>query len=135
MSTITRISPAEAQEKLAQGYTYVDVRSEQEFADGHPAGAVNVPLMHAGPAGMAPNPEFLTVMKALFPTDAKLVLGCRGGVRSLRAADALVAEGFTGLLDQRAGWEGAKDAFGAVSEPGWSKVGLPIETGDGGDNA
>ena len=33
MSTITRISPAEAQEKLAQGYTYVDVRSEQEFAE------------------------------------------------------------------------------------------------------
>ena len=44
MSNPTRISPQEASAKLAEGWTYVDVRTEQEFEAGHPPGAVNVPI-------------------------------------------------------------------------------------------
>ena len=40
------ITVHEAREQQAAGYTYVDVRSIPEFAQGHPAGAVNVPLLH-----------------------------------------------------------------------------------------
>ena len=133
MSAIPRLSPAEAQEKLSAGYTYVDVRTEEEFAAGHPAGAYNVPFLVSASGSMAPNPDFLAVMKAVFPKDQKLVLGCRSGGRSLRAAEALVAEGYSAVVDQRAGWDGARDAFGAVTEPGWSRVGLPTEPGDGGE--
>jgi rhodanese-related sulfurtransferase len=126
---VTRVSPEEAHAKLQDGYVYVDVRSEPEFAEGHPSGAYNVPLMHMGSDGMTPNPDFLTVMKRRFASDARLVLGCKGGARSLRAARLLLAEGFVDVVDQRAGWSGAADPFGKITEPGWSRVGLPTETG------
>ena len=82
------------------------MRSVPEFEAGHPTGAFNVPLMHMGPGGMSPNPDFMAVVQKSFPTDAKLVLGCKGGGRSLRAAEMLQAAGFTAVVDQRAGFEG-----------------------------
>jgi rhodanese-related sulfurtransferase len=134
MSDIKRISPNEANEKLAEGWTYVDVRTVEEFEDGHPAGAVNVPIALAGAAGFEPNPDFVRVMKAAFAPDAKIVVGCKAGGRSLRAAQVLAGEGFTSVLDQRAGWDGARDAFGRL-EPGWSRVGLPTESGQPADRS
>lgn len=124
-----RISPKEASEKLEQGYVYVDVRTTEEFEAGHPKGAVNVPLMHASARGMTPNPDFVRVVSSAFSKDAKLILGCKAGSRSLRAAQLLLAEGFTNVLDQRAGWVGAPGPFGEAGEPGWSPLGLPSETG------
>jgi rhodanese-related sulfurtransferase len=129
MSGITRISPEEASAKLAEGYTYVDVRTTQEFEEGHPPGAVNVPIAHAGPGGMVPNPDFMRVMSAAFPREAKIVVGCKAGGRSLRAAQALTNAGFTEVVDQRAGWDGARNAFGQMTEPGWARAGLPVEQG------
>jgi rhodanese-related sulfurtransferase len=129
MTDVPRISPSEASEKLAGGWTYVDVRTTEEFEAGHPAGALNVPIAHAGPGGMVPNPDFLPVMKSAFALDAKIVVGCKSGGRSLRAAQALAAAGFTHVADQRAGWDGARSAFGQVTEPGWLRAGLPTEEG------
>jgi rhodanese-related sulfurtransferase len=129
MSDIERISPKEASEKLAQGWTYVDVRTVEEFDAGHPAGAVNVPIAHAGPAGMVDNPDFLRVMKTAFTADSKIIVGCKAGGRSLRAAKVLVSQGFKNVIDQRAGWDGGRNAFGQVTEPGWSPAGLPSERG------
>ena len=129
MSDAHRISPAEAHAKMGEGYTYVDVRTEAEFEAGHPDGAVNVPFMLQGSAGMAPNPEFLDAMRGSFPKDSKLVLGCKAGNRSAKARAALLEAGYADVLDQRAGWEGPRDAFGQVTEAGWSKVGLPTSTG------
>ena len=84
MTNVKRVSPSEANELLTQGYVYVDVRSEPEFEESHPRGAVNVPLLHMGPSGMTPNPDFLDVMLKAFPKDAKLVLGCKAGRSALR---------------------------------------------------
>jgi rhodanese-related sulfurtransferase len=128
MAAIPRVSPDEAKRLLDAGYTYVDVRSEPEFAAGHPVGAENVPLMHMGPRGMEPNPDFLDVVLALHPKDAKLVLGCRSGQRSLRAAEMLVAAGYADVFELRAGYEGIRGAFGAFTEKGWAPTGLPTET-------
>jgi rhodanese-related sulfurtransferase len=129
MSNVKRVSPREAKALMDEGYVYVDVRSEPEFLSGHPQGAVNVPLFHMGPAGMTPNPEFLDVMQARFPKDAKLVLGCRSGGRSLQAAEMLLKVGYTDVVDQRAGYEGARGPFGNVTEKGWAPEGLPVEEG------
>jgi rhodanese-related sulfurtransferase len=126
--TIPRISPKEASEKLADGWTYVDVRTAEEFDAGRPAGAVNVPISVMSGGGMQSNPEFAKVMQAAFAKDAKIVVGCKAGGRSMRAAQELVAKGFTNIVDQRAGWDGGRDSFGQF-EPGWSRVGLPAETG------
>jgi len=128
MTNIRRVSPAEAKKLIdEEGYLYLDVRSEPEYAAGHPAGAQNLPLMHAGPGGMQPNPDFLNVAQAVFPRDTKLILGCRSGQRSMRAAEALIGAGYTDVIDQRAGFEGPRDPFGRVTEPGWGAAGLPVE--------
>jgi rhodanese-related sulfurtransferase len=111
-----RISPAAAHAKMTdEGYTYVDVRTPDEFAAGHPAGAVNVPF----------SSEFLPAMEQRFAKDAPIIVGCQVGARSARAAQALAAAGFTHVFDQRAGWDGARGPFGELVEPGWSRCGLP----------
>jgi rhodanese-related sulfurtransferase len=129
MANLTRISPQEASEKLAEGWTYVDVRTVEEFEAGHPPGAVNVPIALSAPGRMMPNADFLPVMAAAFPKDAKIVVGCKAGGRSMRAAQELLGAGFTNVVDQRAGWDGARDPFGQIVEPGWSRVGLEVEQG------
>lgn len=122
------MSPEEAAALLEQGWVYVDVRSEPEFEAGHVPGALNVPLMNMGPGGMTPNPEFMTVMQQSFGKDEKLLLGCRSGGRSRRAADMLAGVGYSQLADLLPGWEGSRDAFGRAT-PGWSKKDLPVEAG------
>ncbi len=127
---IKRVSPAEAADLTKQGYTYVDVRSTAEFERGRPAGSVNVPFFHADPArGMVPNPDFLDAMKRKFPPGSKIVLGCQSGNRSMRAAELLQQNGWGDLVEQRAGFGGARDMMGTVSEPGWPAAGLPVEDG------
>ncbi len=112
-----------------EGFTYVDVRTAEEFAAGHPEGAVNVPSMNAGPNGMEPNPGFLAAMESAFAKDAPLVVGCKMGGRSARAAKALVDAGYVRVVDQRAGWDGARGPFGELLEPGWSRTALPRAAG------
>jgi rhodanese-related sulfurtransferase len=128
VSEVKRLSPEEARASLDEGYTYVDVRSEPEFAEGHVPGALNVPISHMAAAGLTPNPEFLAVMEGAFPKDAPLLIGCKSGGRSLKAVGILQKAGFTRLLELRTGFDGGKDAFGRP-EPGWSKQGLPVEKG------
>lgn len=129
MSNVKRVSPREAKALMDDGYVYVDVRSEPEFLAGRPTGSVNVPLFHMSPAGMSPNPDFLATMQARFPKDAKLVLGCRSGNRSLKAAEILLGAGYTDIVEQRAGFDGARGPFGNVTEKGWVSEGLPVEEG------
>ena len=121
----------QAHEKQAEGYTYIDVRSTQEFALGHPAGAVNVPLLHKDPATgqMTPNEEFLAVVRANFPPDAKLLVGCQVGGRSAKASQALEAAGYTDVSNVLGGFGGARDPnTGEVRAEGWAPAGLPVET-------
>lgn len=121
----TRVGPAEAHALVNdEGYVLVDVRTVEEFDAGHPAGAFNVPVAHAG----GPNPSFVAAMERRFQKGDGIVVSCLAGGRSLRAATMLEAAGFTRVVDQRAGWGGAKDPFGRVSEPGWSAAGLPTAT-------
>ncbi len=129
MSNPTVISPKEAHDKMADGVPYVDVRTVEEFEEGHPVGAVNVPLMMRGPSGMVSNPQFLSVMVSRFPREAPLVVGCKAGGRSQRAARLLADAGFAAVFDQGAGWDGSRDAFGRLVEPGWARQGLPSEPG------
>ncbi|MDP9036285.1 MAG: rhodanese-like domain-containing protein [Myxococcota bacterium] len=129
MSSPIRVSPQQANEKVADGWSYLDVRSIPEFEAGHPAGAFNAPLMHAETGGLVENGDFVRVILASFPRDARIIVGCKSGGRSVRAAQTLLAAGYSNVLEQRAGWDGARDAFGQVTEPGWSRAGLPSETG------
>ena len=126
--TLRRITPQEALELLEEGWSYVDVRTPEEFEAGHPEGAYNIPWKLSGEGGMQPNPRFLEVVEKTFGKDGKIVVGCQRGGRSKAAAEALLGAGFTQVVDQRAGFGGATDAFGRTVEPGWLAAGLPVAT-------
>lgn len=125
--TVHRVSAIEAHTLLQdQGFTYIDVRTERELDAGVVEGAYHVPFALMTAQGMQDNTDFVPVMQATFARDAKLVIGCETGVRSLRAAQQLIDAGFTNVVDQRAGMSGVRDAFGRTVEPGWIRAGLPI---------
>jgi rhodanese-related sulfurtransferase len=113
-----RISPREAEQRMGEGYAYVDVRSPVEFALGRPRGAINVPLGGG---------DFVEDVRDLLGDDARVIVGCATGVRSLVAAQQLLAAGFTDVLEQRAGMDGVRDAFGRLKERGWRDEGLPVD--------
>jgi rhodanese-related sulfurtransferase len=125
---ITQAVPAEAHKLIEQGHRYVDVRTEEEFANGHASGALNIPVAIPNPATgqMALNNEFIAVVEAHFPKDAKLVLGCQSGMRSERAAEMLSQAGYTTVVNLQGGFGGARDASGQVVTPGWAASGLSV---------
>ena len=123
-----RVVPKEAAALVAEGWAYLDVRSIPEFEGGHPTGAANVPLLHFQGGRMAPNPDFQRVVAANFAQDAKIVVGCKSGGRSLQAAGLLEAAGYTSVVDMRGGFHGEQDAFGRVACAGWAESKLPVET-------
>lgn len=127
---IERVTPNEAAERISAGWRLIDVRSVPEFEEGHPTGAYNVPIMHRTAAGrLAPNPDFLEVMKRHFAEDARLVIGCRSGNRSMRAAEQLVAAGYQAVVDMRGGYSGEVErSSGALVCAGWSARDLPTST-------
>jgi rhodanese-related sulfurtransferase len=127
---VKHLSVTETHGALASGGTYLDVRSTREFAEGHPAGAINIPLIEPDEDSgtMLPNPDFIRVAQAVLPADVVLFVGCQAGGRSMRAAQMLESFGFSDVTNVRGGFGGAADPSGRV-EPGWATAGLPVETG------
>jgi rhodanese-related sulfurtransferase len=120
---VKRVLPKEAAALLTEGYKYLDVRSVLEFEAGHPTGAYNIPLADMVPGrGMAPNPAFFEQVAKHFAKDAKIVCGCQSGGRSLRAAEALISMGYTGMVELATGYGGSG------AGPGWKDSGLPVAT-------
>lgn len=127
---LKRISPEEVRDLLEtdEGYVYLDVRSIPEFEAGHPPGAKNVPLLHRTPLGMQPNGEFVAVCEQALGKDAKIITACLKGGRSLRAAQILIENGFSHVVDMRGGFHGESDRMGNLLYPGWMPRGLPVTT-------
>lgn len=129
--SVKDVTVTEAHALQQQGHTYVDVRSTIEFAQGHPTGAVNVPLLEPDEetGQMQPNPDFVRVMQQAFPVDAPLLIGCQAGGRSLRAAQMLSTFGYTEVANVRGGFMGGSGGMGGrPADPGWAPSGLPTET-------
>src|SRR5438094_287409 len=109
---------------------YIDVRTEQEFMNGHVPRSVNIPVVWPDPSTrrMKPNPDFVKVVTANFPKDKRMIIGCQAGGRSQMAAELLVEEGFEDVTNMQGGFGGARDPMGQVVTPGWSQCGFPVET-------
>lgn len=122
--------PAGAKELLdgEDTWTYLDVRSAEEFQAGHVPGAYNIPLAHRGPAGMEPNPGFLEAVRRHFPNDTRLVVGCAAGGRSARACQVLEGAGYTALVNMHGGFGGMRGPDGSVEQEGWEACGFPTTT-------
>lgn len=135
---IRQVTPDEAHKLLSdEGYRYLDVRTEGEFADGHPATAVNVPVVFPDRATgqMAMNPDFLTTVEAHLPRDTKIVVGCLSGGRSQRAAELLTQTGYTHVVNMQGGFGGARDKTGRTVVAGWAERGLPVCKDCGAENS
>jgi rhodanese-related sulfurtransferase len=111
------------------GAVYLDVRSRAEYEQGHPAGAVNVPLLDRDDetGQMQPNLDFTRIVQANFPPATTLLIGCQMGGRSARAAQILETFGFTNVSNVKGGFGGARDVLGRQIDPGWVESGLPVE--------
>ncbi|MDX2140203.1 MAG: rhodanese-like domain-containing protein [Chloroflexota bacterium] len=84
------LSPAGYQQQFvsaAASHILVDVRTPEEYAEGHIAGSVNIPL------------QGLENRLSEFPTDRPIVVYCRSGNRSAQAATILQGAGFTPVYD------------------------------------
>ncbi len=108
---------------------YLDVRTSEEFAAGHPERAVNVPVLFFRGGGSSPNPEFVATVRRFLATDTPVLVGCQAGGRSQRGAELLVAAGYLDVTNVRGGFGGARDETGRLVIPGWRDAGLPVATG------
>ena len=75
--TFETLNPSASRERMDSGdWIYVDVRTVEEFDQGHVPGAWNIPFAFSDPAtGMVQNADFVEVMKRHFTFDSHLVLG------------------------------------------------------------
>jgi phage shock protein E len=83
------VTEAQARALVKDGARLVDVRTPEEFAAGHMEGAINLPLDTLQARATA----------ELAPREAPVVLYCRSGRRSAKAAVLLGELGFTQVHD------------------------------------
>ena len=131
---IKEITPPQAHEVLLSdpSAVYIDVRTEREFANGHPQGALNIPVAFPDPArGMVMNPDFVKVVESHFPREKRIIIGCQAGPRSNAAAGFLQQAGYQDVSNMVGGFGGMRDPMGNVVAPGWAASGLPISQDNG----
>lgn len=85
------VGPAELYRALESGALIVDVRTPEEFAQGHVPGAVNWPV------------EAIATWADGVPKDKPVYLYCRSGNRSRQAAEYLKKRGHTNLYNVEGG--------------------------------
>jgi rhodanese-related sulfurtransferase len=132
--TIKEITPQQAYDVLQNeaSSVYIDVRTEREFAAGHPRGAVNIPVAFPDPArGMVMNADFVKVVEGNFPKDKKIIVGCQAGPRSNAAAGLLQQASYQDVSNMLGGFGGMRDPMGNVIAPGWSSLDLPVGRDNG----
>ena len=101
---VPRIS-ATAVHELSEPRVIVDVRGEDEWADGHVEGSINIPLNH------------LVERAGELPEHGHIVVHCQGGYRSTIAASLLQQLGFTGVVDLVGGYKAWVQSGQSVTEP------------------
>jgi phage shock protein E len=100
------ISPGEANTRKGNGsWVHIDVRSEDEYVQGHPSTTSNIPFLRFGALGVPKrNPDFVETIAAKFDKSQPIILSCQSGKRSAMAADVLQQSGFEKLADIEGGF-------------------------------
>lgn len=83
-----RINSEEAKKLVRSGALLLDVRTSEEFVSGHIEGAKNIPVGELG-----------TRLGELEKKDQPIVVYCRSGARSSRAAEVLKSAGYESVHD------------------------------------
>ena len=98
------IADVRRRQAAGETLTFVDVREESEFAQGHIPGAI-----HLGKGVIERDIE-----SKIPHTGAELLLYCGGGFRSALAADNLQKMGYTNVISMDGGWRS------------WTEADLPV---------
>ena len=113
--TVPELTVAQAREELAQGHVnlVLDVREPAEWEKGHIPGALLAPRgmleWYADPTTPYAKPELTT------QRDARIIVTCASGGRSMLATETLRKMGYTNVVNMAGGFNE------------WSKQGFPIE--------
>lgn len=128
MSYAGDLAPATAWDHVAAGAVLVDVRTDAEWTH---IGVPDTSLLNTEPVFIqwnlsngSNNPEFLAQLRAQVPADKPLVVLCRSGARSIAAAEAATAAGYT-AYNVLEGFEGEPDSYGDRVVNGWKNRKLP----------
>ena len=125
---VRRVSAKEAVPLQQVGFVFLDIRTPEEYAKGHPKGAVNLPYkFYNSSGGYKPNPKFMEVMTALYPMSTKLLVVGKIGKRSIKAAEELDEAGYELVCELRPGYIGLRGPDGKYVENGWTTLGLATE--------
>ena len=84
-NTYRTIASNEAMSLIATGAIIVDVRTAEEYNEGHISGAINIPVDN--------------ISEITYDKDAKIIVYCASGVRSATAAKTLVDAGYTNIYN------------------------------------
>jgi rhodanese-related sulfurtransferase len=103
----TNVADVKRRREAGEKFILVDVREDNEWANGHLPGAV-----HLGKGIIERDIE-----QRVPDTNAKVILYCGGGFRSALVADNLQKMGYTNVESMDGGWKG------------WLDAGLPTEKG------
>lgn len=122
---ISNITVQDAHQRQQAGALLIDVRSTREYAAGHPAGSINIPVLeHDEDNGeLVANPDFVRVVKARASSDQPLLISCQSGRRSVRASQMLEAFGYADVANVLGGFGGSREG----GDQGWQPAGLPVE--------
>jgi rhodanese-related sulfurtransferase len=106
LEQVKQMSPAELHARQAKPFVLViDVRTKEEYAEGHIPGALNMPYGES---------DELTMMVGWAGAE-DIVVYCRKGPRSRKAEAQLVEAGVKGVAHLEGGFEA------------WKQAGLPVE--------
>jgi len=146
LKAVTPATYLEVEALLKDGYTLVDVRPAFERVLIHPVGSQSIEFVVEHPAqgldllslgrrmasssyagsfrDLVRNPAFFTDFAARFPKDAKVIVGCGDGLRSLIATKELQdKDGYTSLR-----W--LQDGFQMLAgRPGFASTGTEVAVG------
>jgi rhodanese-related sulfurtransferase len=86
---------------------FLDIREDNEWANGHAAGA-----MHIGKGVIERDIE-----TAVPDKNAEIILYCGGGFRSILAADALKKMGYANVASMAGGWREWRDSGAPTETP------------------
>lgn len=128
---VKSVTTKNAGELVKDGWVLLDVRPPNETEKAGVDGAVHVPLYlqedwdgldklikHSTAIGMGgwwlggvhmiPNPNFMMEVQTRIPKDAKIIVACQKGLRSLQAAEMLSRAGYSTLAWVNGGLDTAK---------------------------
>jgi len=130
VGAVRNVTARKAADLLKEGWTLLDVRPPKEVAKGKVEGSVDVPLFIEDPATdlaalmkkasafgmggwwlggthMVANEDFGSTVGAAIPRDAKVIVACQKGLRSLAACEQLSKAGYAEVAWLNGGYDTA----------------------------